>query len=621
MGTKEAKKENRFNSKKWHDYFSLDNGLVYILLVSIVLISYLFCSIQKSGLGVNNTVFIKSFEQSSEVLDLSQYWRVESQDLRYIVDLKNNFPLKTGEKMKFSFILPDKIDRDDVIILRATYATIKVTLNGKILYEYSKDLATNLDTIYRNWHAFELQQSYANEILDIEIQQLSSSNRLHIRDIYLGNPYAVRDYLFLKKAPQIFFALVLVFTGLVLILTRLLSLFANRNIHNGVWLGATLVSFGVFSLCEGAFLNAFLSYPSVLHVLFVSSLTLVPLFYSIYIKNSTLNYYEVYVNGLIGLSMLMQGVVIFNLWFDYFQTSLIIFINSILILCAFILHMLRALRTYSHNVYIKKLFIWFGMFYSIMLVCFLYSLLTYCISGIAEIEILQIVVFLFVLTLLGIDSIEATLKSDNERTLSSRMTTQLVSTAISQIKPHFLYNTLTSIKALIKTEPEEAYSLISDFSDYLRSNFSALNRQELIPIEEEIGHIRVYFRIEKKRFGERVNLVMDIKDKNIKIPALSLQPLIENAIKHGICKKLEGGTVFMRTYMTLGHHVIEIKDDGVGFSLKNVFKDQNDFANEHVGIKNSFYRLEQMCSAKINVKTQPNQGCFIMIKLPREEKV
>ena len=100
------------------------------------------------------------------------------------------------------------------------------------------------------------------------------------------------------------------------------------------------------------------------------------------------------------------------------------------------------------------------------------------------------------------------------------------------------------------------------------TNLSGIN------FASEIGHIQSYISIEKVRFGDRVNVKYDIKVNDFIVPPLSIQPLVENAIKHGICKKAEGGTVWIRSYPTEHYNVVEVQDDGVGFSeeqLNRVF--------------------------------------------------
>lgn len=175
---------------------------------------------------------------------------------------------------------------------------------------------------------------------------------------------------------------------------------------------------------------------------------------------------------------------------------------------------------------------------------------------------------------------------------------------MSQIQPHFVYNSLSAISTLIPLDPEKAQKELDGFTEYLRHNLSSLTEIKLIPFEDELKHIETYVSLEKMRFNERVNVVYDIQTKDFNVPSLSVQPLVENAIKHGILKKVEGGTVVFKTYETSNAYVVEISDDGVGFSETNLSLDEN----KHFGINNIKNRLKTMCHGDLQITSGANKG-------------
>lgn len=187
---------------------------------------------------------------------------------------------------------------------------------------------------------------------------------------------------------------------------------------------------------------------------------------------------------------------------------------------------------------------------------------------------------------------------------------------MSQINPHFMYNTLTTIASLCEIDPKEAKQLTIEFSSFLRQNLDSLSSSELVPFEQELRHIGCYLKIEKARFNERVNVVYDIKAKNFSVPALSLQPLVENAVKHGITKKAEGGTVRITTYQTEKNYVVEIKDDGVGFDLTSKSNEKKG----HVGINNVRSRLKDMCRGTLEIKSMVGVGTRVIVTLPKRRR-
>lgn len=180
---------------------------------------------------------------------------------------------------------------------------------------------------------------------------------------------------------------------------------------------------------------------------------------------------------------------------------------------------------------------------------------------------------------------------------------------VSQIRPHFVYNTLSSISTLISLDPKKAKKALDDFTDYLRMNFSTLTNNELVRFEDELKHIETYVSLEKMRFSDRLNVIYDIKVKDFEVPPLSIQPLVENAIKHGILKKIEGGTLWIKTYEEDDMNIVEIIDDGVGFNMDDV-----DFIhNEHIGLNNIKHRLHTMCSASMIIDSKPGKGTRVAV--------
>ena len=138
---------------------------------------------------------------------------------------------------------------------------------------------------------------------------------------------------------------------------------------------------------------------------------------------------------------------------------------------------------------------------------------------------------------------------------------------LSQIQPHFLFNALTAIRQLCDTDPRQAKQSILEFSRFLRINMEGLTAEQPIPFDRELEHVHNYVALEKQRFGERLNVLYDINKHDFRIPALTLQPIVENAIRHGIMKKEEGGTIRIRTDETKRYIYILVADDGVGFDV------------------------------------------------------
>lgn len=197
--------------------------------------------------------------------------------------------------------------------------------------------------------------------------------------------------------------------------------------------------------------------------------------------------------------------------------------------------------------------------------------------------------------------------------LEKELENNRVTLMISQIQPHFLYNSLTCVMDLCDRNPKLAKNAIADFADYLRGNLNALSTKHPVSFDKELEHVEKYLRLEKLRFGEELQIQYNITTKDFVLPALSVQPLVENAVKHGIGQKPGGGMVQIATKETKDSFEICITDDGVGFEEEDY---QND-GNLHIGIENIKKRLE-LIHARLEINSRKGEGTTVRVLIPKE---
>ena len=185
---------------------------------------------------------------------------------------------------------------------------------------------------------------------------------------------------------------------------------------------------------------------------------------------------------------------------------------------------------------------------------------------------------------------------------------------VSQIQPHFLYNSLTSIAMLCTIDPETAQEATVTFADYLRGNMDSLKQKEPVPFSKELEHLKKYLYIEKLRFGKKLNVVYDIQTESFVLPQLSIQPLAENAVKHGISKKRGGGTLTISTRETDNAFQVIVSDDGKGFDVNKVKND----GRSHIGMDNVHMRLKEMCGGEVEISSKIDEGTVATVTLPKE---
>lgn len=190
-----------------------------------------------------------------------------------------------------------------------------------------------------------------------------------------------------------------------------------------------------------------------------------------------------------------------------------------------------------------------------------------------------------------------------------------IATMLSQMQPHFIHNILNVIYYMCGKDPEAAQAAISKFSDHLRNNLEALSQQELITFRKEMDHIHTYLELEQIRFGEELSVVYDIEEDGFLLPVLSIQPLVENAVKHGIAKKRGGGVVTISSRQTENAYVVTVSDNGVGFDAERYMED----GKLHVGLANIRKRLTSRTNATVQITSTPGEGTTVTVTIPKKK--
>ena len=192
----------------------------------------------------------------------------------------------------------------------------------------------------------------------------------------------------------------------------------------------------------------------------------------------------------------------------------------------------------------------------------------------------------------------------------------------SQIKPHFLYNVLNSIVASSYTDVERSRKLTADLADYLRGSFRFSHMEKRISFEEEFSLIRTYVEIEKARFKDRLRFEYDIAEGMllVNLPPLLIQPLVENAIRHGIGHRIEGGTVKLTAFEADGEYRFVIEDNGVGFESELPLHqpDAKSGQRQGVGLLNINQRLKYEYGTALQLESTPGQGTKVTVRIPAE---
>ena len=186
---------------------------------------------------------------------------------------------------------------------------------------------------------------------------------------------------------------------------------------------------------------------------------------------------------------------------------------------------------------------------------------------------------------------------------------QRASIMVLQMRPHFIYNTMTSIYCLCSQDPEKAQQVVMDFTTYLRKNFTAVASAAPIPFSSELEHTRAYLAVEQAQYAKSLMVDYDTPHTFFRVPPLTLQPIVENAVKHGRDPNAGPLHISIRTRKTDTGSEITVSDNGCGY-------DPADDSEPHIALKNIRQRLELMCGGSLTITPNDGGGTTVTVTIP-----
>ena len=203
-------------------------------------------------------------------------------------------------------------------------------------------------------------------------------------------------------------------------------------------------------------------------------------------------------------------------------------------------------------------------------------------------------------------------QADRQMRQQQELARQRASILVLQMRPHFIYNVMMSVYYLCKQDADKAQQVILDFTSYLRQNFTAIAREDAIPFAEELEHTRAYLAVEQVRFEGRLFVTFDTPHTEFYIPSLTLQPIVENAVKHGVDPELKPLYITVSTRATENGSLITVEDNGPGFT-------DADGDEPHIALHNIRERLESMLGGQLEIEPRPGGGTVVRVVVPAEK--
>ena len=238
----------------------------------------------------------------------------------------------------------------------------------------------------------------------------------------------------------------------------------------------------------------------------------------------------------------------------------------------------------------------------IPLICMLIQMLFY---GLLLIAFGSTVAVLFMLVCFLVEQSEKSVRQAEENAR------QQASINVLQMRPHFICNTMMSIYYIISQDAEKAQQVTLDFTTYLRNNFTAIAKPDTIPFKEELEHTRAFLAVEMVRHEDKLFVDFDAPHTEFQLPPLTLQPIVENAVVHGVSPELEALRITIKTKKTDNGSELTIKDNGEGFS---------DISDDipHTALKNIRQRLQAQCGGTLKIESSPD-GTTVTIFVPDKQ--
>lgn len=517
-----------------------------------------------------------------------------------------------GEPLIIKNHIPEKVSHGMSLSFWSTMESVRVWAGGELLYEYGMD--NDADRIWNNVY---IPEDKAGEELIIEKICPYSIYAGQIRPVIWGYYPQVQYFLMNRYYPDYVIGQLLILFSLFLIGASVLLKGRHFPLRRGLYLGIFILLVSVWICSETKIPIDYWNVNSM--KLSCVILMLAPIAYLLFIAEMTEGKYRrdyriilsiACINAAAGILAAALGSI--DIVDTLRATHAVIFLIAGFIIYAWA-------REWRRREYYRE-GNWFnvieflgtmGMVISIVAEGIIFYIDEYRSTG----RYVQAALILYILIMTVSFFKNAAVKAEEAEVLARELEESRMKMMISQIRPHFLYNTLLAIQELCYTAPQKAADTIVTFADYLRGNMNFMKEEPLIPFERELKHVENYMEIQQVRFGRELQFITDIRSTDFYVPPLSVQPIVENAVQHGIRGCPGGGTVRLTAENRDGRIFIITEDNGVGLDPDMAGKNEGFSAMENVS-----RRIEELLDGEMTVKSKTGMGTRIVISFPHRKE-
>lgn len=520
-----------------------------------------------------------------------------------------------------------KIDLTDVeghydLMIRTAMQVMTVKSGDEVIYEC---VVTEEQVIGEmppsQWHLIELTDVQREEEIVIEYYSSYQLYEDNVPLIYYGTAEDLISYVTILTFPTCVTAWLTILIGMATIL--LCYVYQYKEIFYINYLGIFLIMFGMWSWGESKtrlfnYANLFIQSHITLFMIMIIPLPLV-----LYLRHKSMTSvvkrtWDVYAiicgcSTVIGVTLALTEVLDL---IEYIVVSQIIIVAGIgMMVWANVIEGRERIGKYDKKKFaLNKVAVIILLISTLMEIYSMYHNGTFGIGNYIRVGVVFFITFIFVVEIIEIrDKRAESLAMEEE--MKKKLDAANLHIMNDKMTPHFIYNTLLVIQELCYSDPKEAAKSIGIFSKYTRINLEGIGEKKLIPFTKELEYIQLYMSIQKLCYEEEIEFQTDLQVTRFGIPPFSIQPIVENAVIHGIRKCMGHGVIKLKTWKEDGYILIRIEDNGAGFHTNEVTH-QGFSSNEAV-----VYRIEKLLHGKLEVRSSIENGTIVTIQIPENQEI
>lgn len=522
--------------------------------------------------------------------------------------------------LALSTTLPERLDSNQALCFWSYYSTVRVMVDDSAVYLHNNAGHGSFgEASSSSWHMVPLPADAGGKVVTLQMTTPYTDINFRLNEVMIGTMPDLHNWLHIRYAINTTLNSIMVWTGITFIVLALIQPLKRRYRHFAFCAGWFFLVFSVF-LRTGqknmpmewitSFTQDFFSYLSIYSL---------PIPLALYTRGKVENFPKqvrwcnilaVASSVVLVVAFLLHAVGVADIHTLLPAAYGLLCVVLITAMCYSITALCRHRTTWSALAAVSPITIFlvlmleYVQFYFAGSMSFDTGLI--CYIGAVVVMVAESTLFLRNLRL---ERAKQERIAEENRNLQIQMLTD-------RIRPHFVLNTVGAIRSLIPRDPDRAQELLYDFSKYMRTKLEQKDFSRPIPFPEELEHIRIYLKLEQARFGDTVEVNYDIRDSAFYVLPLTIQPFVENAIKHGVFHNEGGGVLNISCYHEAGRHVVEIVDNGVGFDAENLSALLENKSS--VGLRSALMRLENEMQATVSIRSHVGgkTGTRVRIEIP-----